>query len=417
MNNAHVALQAWLGTHGEEDLAALPRWRGENALLREARDIKCDLRGHTDVLEALQSCAAAAQCDRAHQALTEIDPATLVDANEWNALLDQAANLVWAQANAVLAVYYQRNKLDAKCRQAIVNCLNGYQRAWPIVTPLLEKPSNFQSSEHDTVNTLLAVVQAIARDGTTVDNTHYLILARLFSYLAGTGSRISPHRVDGKLLMADDTRGLECSFAVERDPQLSLKGWYPDPVALGLTLLNRDFLDSMCVAWRLCQPASFTYPLRLRIQVDQKTPALLQGGSAGAIFACGMYAAATGESLADDVTLSGGVKIKAGIAARSELGLNDVELTMASPSTLWQKIQNTTCKRIGVHRDVKVSAMNKVYALEQFNQDDALQSFPAKKVELCPYETLGGAWKLVHGFPGLNQLLEAHARRVAQNWA
>ncbi|MCA9010705.1 MAG: hypothetical protein KDB01_13230, partial [Planctomycetaceae bacterium] len=92
-------------------------------------------------------------------------------------------------------------------------------------------------------------------------------------------------------------------------------GFYPDPVAFGVTPMDRDMLASLQLGWAATDnalrsnhsPASEMFSqgpvVRIVPQFHQQD-LMLTGDSAGALFACGLYGTAINERLLHDVSVS-----------------------------------------------------------------------------------------------------------------
>ncbi|MFO0821185.1 MAG: SUMF1/EgtB/PvdO family nonheme iron enzyme [Pirellulales bacterium] len=103
--------------------------------------------------------------------------------------------------------------------------------------------------------------------------------------------------------------------------------WYLDPVQIGLTAFQPEFIDSLRLAWRACQaiqPPSAAIRLAPAL-VDCK---IVDGPSAGAVAACAMYAAIMGEPLNSDASASAALKLRPGrsLDDGQPIRLEDIEL-------------------------------------------------------------------------------------------
>ena len=141
------------------------------------------------------------------------------------------------------------------------------------------------------------------------------MLCRLLNYLLANvwtqpKPRIEPFANHGKMLLATrghDTAEIGRVEIVAADE--GQNGVYLDPVAMGLTVIDAAMQSSLRLAWHTCLPdirsgqqTGETTAVRFSPELHGVT--VLEGGSAGGLFACGMLAAATRTPLNQDVTAS-----------------------------------------------------------------------------------------------------------------
>jgi len=244
----------------------------------------------------------------------------------------QAARLVAGMAHAVLAAEelhrsgwspsrdpsaaHRHNPLPRAFVSPAANCFQLYHQAWPLVaSPLnLVQGSAFVLQSHD--SRAVAAVKELFRNrdhrgitGDHVTTADVLTLHRLLAWLLGEAPDVEAaprensdgtFRVDLSLLAAcKDGVG-----AIDRGTVLSVPGpWegvFLDPVSLGLQLFDRRFLAALTIGWRCCRGDLQTHrpkdglPRALAVSVEPSGSGalLIQGGSAGALFACGLLGAA-----------------------------------------------------------------------------------------------------------------------------
>jgi formylglycine-generating enzyme required for sulfatase activity len=245
---------------------------------------------------------------------------------------EQAAHLVSGMAHGVLAAFHLQQEAWSPARGTepissdnplppgfvfhAANCFQTYHAAWPLhAAPMrLSKGSSFRPQPNDTrvsaaVKELFGNASYRKQVGSLVTVSDVLTLHRVLSWLLGEASEIEPlpgtnpdgsFRVDLSLLAAcGDGRG-----AIDRGTVVNTEsrweGFFVDPVAMGLTLLDDRFLTALTIGWRCCHADLQLHkrkdspPLALAISAESVGSGsyLLEGGSAGGLFACGMMGAA-----------------------------------------------------------------------------------------------------------------------------
>ena len=204
-------------------------------------------------------------------------------------------------------------------------CLKSYHTAWPLLTQTLFADRNAVGTttsasltKHSPPARIALQLLAGHPDFTAYDQltaSSALMLCRLLNYLLANvwtqpAPRIEPFANHGKMLLATrghDTAEIGRVEIVAADE--GQNGVYLDPVAMGLRVIDTAMQSSLRLAWRSCLP-----DIRSRQQTGETTAVrfspelhgvtVLEGGSAGGLFACGMLAAATRTPLNQDVTAS-----------------------------------------------------------------------------------------------------------------
>lgn len=156
---------------------------------------------------------------------------------------------------------------------------------------------------------------------------------RLLDYLLGgveptsdpaavAGSPANPVRL--RVLFAGGAHGGAVHDLLVCTQQHGPRSWFLDPVALGLTVLLPDLIESLQLGWAAClalQPLPPPIQLRPRFAGVQA----VDGPSAGALFACGMYAALTGTEINSDASASVALRITQ--PTPQSISLDQIELS------------------------------------------------------------------------------------------
>ncbi|MGE0756850.1 MAG: SUMF1/EgtB/PvdO family nonheme iron enzyme [Pirellulaceae bacterium] len=197
-------------------------------------------------------------------------------------------------------------------------CIRRYQRAWPVDSEPMpntrEQGSTFREHKPHPLAALLAPL-AMQRPLSTLG---WLTLRRILGYVLGfdePGGEVyaarAPMLLVHPLMGSGDVRSAE--ILVEPS---DVFGCYLDPIALGLSAVDENMVTSLRRAWRLCraavlgsiQPGEGVVP-SIRLAPDTRGIALLGGDSAGALLACGIFAAANArrEPLDGDASISAAI--------------------------------------------------------------------------------------------------------------
>jgi len=145
------------------------------------------------------------------------------------------------------------------------------------------------------------------------------MLRTLLACLVPGLQRAHDHRVLLRVLL-DDTLGTGETpvLQLRRYPaSYDRRLWYPDPVWLGCTVLNREFLETLQRAWQCCEdalPKVLKQPCRISwgLQMGRGCKHL-NGPSAGAVFAAGL------RGLAEGLEFDTGVAMTAAISNDGQL--------------------------------------------------------------------------------------------------
>jgi formylglycine-generating enzyme required for sulfatase activity len=401
-------------------------WQGTNALLRYGHRVRgrFDAQIPSDgktvrVIDRLKSCCAKQSVTALAAAFEKIYPKSWQDPHlkagpdsqqPSSTPAECAAHLIRGYLHAALAVHQvQVPKED--CSSALEICRQSFEKAWPVSgSDKVGSLSNFEGTRSEPVDQLLGKL-------TTIEATHWLLLRRLFSHLLGVDDRpVDLHQVHTWFLGAGLEKQADSAEVPLEVWRLSeaICGWYPDPVTLGVTVVDARFMDSMRIAWRLLPEdwprAGVPGPRALRI-VPRVKSLVLFGGSAAASLACAVYAAATDKYLADDVTISAAIRLAEDAPAAGPLTLGQVTLDVVNSQNLDWKLRKSRRKRVLLRTGQQKNGNNwKTWSQQPQTGAENI------KLQIIGVETLFGAWQQMEGFQGLEDVLEHAGSWVEKHW-
>ena len=209
---------------------------------------------------------------------------------------------------------------------AALGCIEAYQEAWPL-SEVPTQPAHLLAPGGQTDHIGTALNSLLGRQEITTSG--FLVFRRILEYIFGIDgiseeSRSTregkPFRIGASILLCRDADGTRpasghVGHLEIRTVHEQTAGFYLDPVALGLTVIDWSMVHSLKTAWRLCQEDPGEAP---SVLIDPETGAprairlspnlphvpCLTGESAGAMFACGIFAAAKGMELDTDASAS-----------------------------------------------------------------------------------------------------------------
>ena len=245
----------------------------------------------------------------------------------------------------------------------------------------------------------------------------WLAVFRLLDYLLGGSTSSLAKPVFARILLAGEKHGTIGDLEVVKEEGVP-SSWYIDPVSLGLTVLEPEFIDSLRLAWRVCQAAEPQTPaLRLSPAILDATS--IDGPSAGAMFACAMVAAVRGESLDLDATASVALRLKAGRSLDDgrPIRLTDIEL---------KDVGKLTEKFHAAHRGRPASGAipaadrirKVVLTADQAKKATAadLNRMPDSTIAVPPATTLDDVYRHLTGDLHIERVLLEYSEQVERKW-
>ena len=214
----------------------------------------------------------------------------------------------------------------AALTDAALSCIEAYQEAWPL-SDVPTQPAHLfaPGGQADHVGTVLNGLLGFPE----ITTSGFLIFRRILEYIFGIDGSSEesrrtpdgkPFRIGASILLCREADGARpasghVGHLEIRTVHEQTAGFYLDPVALGLTVVDRSMIHSLKTAWRLCQEnpgeapsvlidSETGAPRAIRLSPNLPHVPCLTGESAGAMFACGIFAAAKGMELDTDASAS-----------------------------------------------------------------------------------------------------------------
>lgn len=280
----------------------------------------------------------------------------------------------------------------------LVSCFRAYHRAWDLWSRPVEEKVALAGRQVCRDRATLALDACLPdllcqqkQDPVTwLNESTWLVVRRVFSYVLADDDPPAELVNTVQLLMVtgdleSNYRGLarlgKVSAIVEGRSTL-----YLDPVALGVTLLDNDMLDSLRLAARISRnpledwhsQASVTaHKISLRLTLELEQIRLLEGGSAGGLLTAASFGTAKRKKLNERASASFVVRCRREVREKMRAdpfylpSAADVELGPVSPLTILDKVsgpdfrdlsllrvflhQKQTQKRIGTGEVERVS--------------------------------------------------------------
>ena len=301
----------------------------------------------------------------------------------------------------------------------LARAAEGYDRTWRLTelrigqspeTPLDPATAGFDLSNSDQANEILRVADQCGFFGADgIRRSTYLVLRRLLHYLLGQDEDeiLFPNRLnvlfakgssDGVVLPAD--------FQLEES---AISGTYLDPLAFGVTLIEKRMCDSIRLAWRCCSGISLRnkairISANLPFSVDR-----LRGDSAGALFAAGMIVTAKSVALDQNRTATCALRLDESRLSEDEQNpIQPTDLQFDSVGSLTQKIDETWYGQHGIDQVLLCAEDH----LSWQNQNANWQGLP----EVQPVTSLHDLIQRLTTNRQYDRILGRHARAVFQEW-
>lgn len=413
-------------------------------LLEHARETGCDFdREVLDTLALLEEARHEQVAEQLYKYFVDPRPP------EHNNVFCQAAQLMKGMIDGVraaMALVQGGPWASASPPNDFVDhaeaCCRAYQAAWPlgaddpkpIVQPgPLHAPAPLTASKDRAGMALQAIVgryldlrvptwlavrrlldYVLPRDGPPEDDSPDgspegdPVEARMLAYLPHVRSP-EENKGEGRVCDIHAYRQVEGHF-----------GFYLDPVAMGLTLVDPSMLTSLDLAWRACRPEiqrrlsdSGSHPLpaiRLSPQLpggpgQDKGAWQLAGDSAGGLFACAMYAAATGDRLNTDASASVALRLREGCSPQADLEIADILVHKVSEESVRPKLR--AAKREGIRRVV----------LEKKQEQWARQWRRVPEgLEVVGAENLSQVYEAITGDAKIERVLTEYCEQMVKSW-
>lgn len=341
--------------------------------------------------------------------------------------------------------------LPDEIRDCLANALEAYQQAWglapggKLVTML---PRNLRGAGGTAFEAMIEVVNNQGIDEETAPA--WLTVHRLLDYLLtgpaassapvaaalasrDAGSPVPPRPQPGstanpvlaRILLA--RRGkpggkpvgeLRDLLAMRQD--VGPASWYLDPVQLGLTVCQPDFIDSLRLAWRACraeQPASAAIRLAPAL-VDCK---IVSGPSGGAMAACAMYAALVGEQLNSDASASAALTLCSGRSLDDGQPIRLEDIALGNVGFIKEKLGAALRGRQTSLRLGPLAAPLRKVVLTADQAQDAIearwhQPLSGPAIAVHGAANLGEVYAHLTGDARIERALEAYCLEKAKEW-
>ncbi len=342
-------------------------------LLQYANDVRCGFDPETrGMLADLEQCNHKGAAQQLYGRFVVGDRLSSRDAEK---VYCQAAELMEGMIHGIYAAIalneseFRRDldRLSDEFVQRAVKCCIAYQKAWPFRVDRQVRSREVSyglAAFAPNMNLVAKAFQALARSvpSLEVSTSTWLAVQRLIDYVLGAPERpasevVKP--VEASMLLyvghvrspeEDGGEGVIRRLHVYRQVEGDF-GFFVDSVAMGLTLMDQSMINSLDLAWRACQREIIkqmtdrTEPLpTLRVVPHLSTDAggirgvwQLSGGSAGALFACALYAAAMHDGLNTDTTASLAISVPKD-ASYEDLDISRILLRPISEESLRPKL-------------------------------------------------------------------------------
>jgi len=422
------------------------RWLGpECALLHYAYCVRCDF--SQDAQDALERLLRA---DHRRCAITHLIPerrqvsenGDLTKQEQFD--VGQTVQLIQGLLFGVKAAQSLRTwkpgrELPDEFVEHISACICAYHNAWHLSHEPVSREEERRSGvplDYPTDPYAKALAQLIrdsrfdARDA--LDITTWLIVRRLLEYLrpceaqsevsSADEPQASVFETQTKVLLVDDAEppeGFAGPLTVRRTWEGQF-GFYVDPVALGMTVLDQDMLDSLRLGWCAALPelrawVADTGNAAPAIRLAPRLPGLtyLAGGSAGGLFACAMYAAAKATGLNSDASAS--VALQAVVQRESaqdefdwdsDLSIDQIRIAPVDEESVKPKLDAARSK--ADLRHVVLEGDQADWAHAQEIVPDGLKVHGA--------ESLAEVYKLLTGHARIERVLSDYSDACVEEW-
>ena len=191
-------------------------------------------------------------------------------------------------------------------------------------------------------------MQKVQEIDSGISDPEWLIVRRLIAFLRGEPDADATRETSVSLLLATEETRDSTGFV---EPLKIRRAWegrvcfYLDPLALGITLINKNLAESLHTAWRaclpraeeLCQPQRKGPPPSIRLSPDLPGVYRLTGGSAGGLLACGIYAAMHDCDLDKDASASFTITTARG--GSETLDAVGIRLKPVDKYSIWAKLK------------------------------------------------------------------------------
>ena len=399
-------------------------------------DFRTHWGGQPDVPITLVRYAARIGCNPDDVALSKaLSDLNAITSEQWNnrasrllqitgepvnvALMIQAANLI--QAFIATVTFAQRFVADGKQltdvgAKRLQSAAQLWHQSWPLSSTPIPSVNLFAVTPQAGSATALLYQIIQPRNGNTessLDVCTFLILQRLLGVLLSQPVALISFRNDLRMLLVGKKAGLDAgevrSVSFLRVNEAGI-GFYPDPVAFGVTPLDEDMLTSLQIAWAATENSishttdssthrSNSGPV-VRIQPKfGPLDILLTGDSAGALCACGLYATAIGQPL--DAAVSASCRLNAHPDEVKDLA----SIPLGKVGGLVAKVQEAAEAKHGLRRVVVWE--------EQFDDELANLRF---NVSLGKAKTLADVYRQMMGDTAKSEILRRWCVQQVEKW-
>jgi hypothetical protein len=220
-----------------------------------------------------------------------------------------------------------------------------------------------------------------------------------------------------RVLLAGERHGVIGDLKVMQDGGVPAS-WYVDPVRLGLTVIEPDFIDSMRLAWRVCQAVERVAPA-LRLSPAIVDVPRIDGSSAGAMFACAMVAAVQGEQLNEDATVSVAMKLKGNRSLDDGLPIHLADIELINVGSLELKFDAAHRGRPASPRLPAVTSLKRVVLTAPQSQmviDAGWHQSLKSTIEVVPANTLDDVFHALTGNARIERVMRSYAVDVLAEW-
>ncbi|MBS0202904.1 MAG: SUMF1/EgtB/PvdO family nonheme iron enzyme [Planctomycetes bacterium] len=275
----------------------------------------------------------------------------------------KAANQLIALTRGLLSGVQVANQLSAwnpgsdlpedACR-SLENCLSEYHHAWnlksPIATFVDGHPAGITSGRAAAIlGRFHATLPRTPPEWWTESN--WLLVHRLLSFLLDD-QLLPPAWPEDRvqmLLVTKDDDGKYSGLTVPISTGVYEEGYpspYLDPIALGVTVLDEEMLDSLRIAARICRPPlargsglANGRSLRISPQPGLRNLLVLQGDSAGGLVTLAAYASASGEKYRLNRNSTASFALQVQESQRERLLPEDIRLGPVDSECIEAKLQ------------------------------------------------------------------------------
>ncbi len=411
-----TAINVWCDPSSPLRKKILKSWhRPECPLLDHARKTRCDfVQIQHKEFQKLKAALTVQHAENYVRHIVSQDSLQTAADIEWRAkqclhLLNGLVSVIEGAAMLWKNEWEPKHRLPDDFELSIKTAIEAYEDAWALESPGTAAPKGSRDDAPSRSQVaLMRAVKMLKRDDVPVIS--YLTVQHLLAYLLGETDTAPAYAERTNIVLVDrkNLSGHILPLQLTRKTA-HFQHFYLDPVAVGLTLLDDDLVQSLNLAWQAATDDRTAWSLRpdQAICLAPQTHSVegiagipeIDGESAGGVFACAVRAAALGDRLDSEAAASVALELGINPEGYDELRLKGVD-------------EKTFHLKLGA---VDLSGIER---FAYYEQQKGIPDPDKPLITATPFRVtcLGPLYKVLMGNAAVERVLKRYAEKQQKAW-